>query len=435
MKVSISEIAPLVYLTCLTTDKFKTGYLSINLLDQLKRDNASKNALIPSVLLRGSSLHPNMESIAGALDELYGARLEPLVGKKGEIQTIGFVSSFIDDALAPNGENILERVASLMCEVLLTPNTRGGLLLPVYVDSEREKLLDRIRGIVNDKRSYSIYRLKELMCYGEDYSVDRLGTEIEAEGIGYQKLTRHYRELLTNAPLEIIYCGTTQPKIVEEIFKSLLEPLPRSDVQPEIGTDVRLNSIDDKPRYYTDELDVTQGKLAIGFRLGEFFDEDHIHITHVFNALFGGSVNSKLFMNVREKLSLCYFASSGIDYFKGVMLVSSGIEFSKYNEALSEIFAQLDAIKAGDFTEDELTAAKKSVSSDLRAMIDSPGSLVDFWFGQNIRGLDYGPEELALLAESVSADEVISAAKSVECDAVYFLKGIEKEENNGSYEV
>ncbi|MGE4353094.1 MAG: M16 family metallopeptidase [Oscillospiraceae bacterium] len=432
MKVTRNEIAPLVYLTCLTTDKFKTGFLSLNLLDQLSRENASKNALVPSVLLRGSSRHPDMESISSALDELYGARLEPSIGKKGEVQTIGFISTFIDDALAPNGEAILENVAGLMCEVLLNPNTRGGLLLPAYVDSEREKLLDRIRGIVNDKRGYSLYRLKELMCYGEDYAVDRLGTEAEAESIGYQKLTRRYRELLTDAPIEILYCGTMPPERVEGIFNSLLETLPRSDTQPDIGTEVRLNSVDETPRYYTDALDVTQGKLAIGFRLGEYFDESHIPAIQVFNALYGGSVNSKLFMNVREKLSLCYFASSGVDYQKGIMLVSSGIEFSQYERALSEIFAQLDAVKAGSFTEDELTAAKKSVSSDLRAMMDSPGALVDFWLGQNIRGLDYGPDELALLAESVTAESVAAAANSTECDAVYFLKGIEKEESNGS---
>lgn len=425
MKITRTEIAPLVFLSCLTTDKFKTGCLSINLLDQLCRENASKNALIPYVLRRGSSAHPDIESISKSLDELYGAKLEPLVWKKGEIQAMGFIASFIDDALAPDGDNVLEQISSLMCEILLRPDTRGGLLLQKYVDSEREKLLDRIRAVINEKRAYSMHRLKELMCFGEDYAVDRLGTEAEAESIGYQKLTRRYRELIAEAPIEIMYCGSKSPKAVAAVFTQLLETLPRSDKEPDLGTDIRLNSVEEKPRYFTEELDVTQGKLALGFRLGDAFSEDSIPATLVFNALYGGSVNSKLFMNVREKLSLCYFASSGVDCHKGVMLVSSGIEFSKYDDALAEILAQLEAVKAGDFTQEELVAAKKSVSSDYRAAMDSPAGMIDFWLSQNIRGLDYGPEELAALVEDVTAQEVIAAAKSVECDAIYFLKGLE----------
>ena len=266
------------------------------------------------------------------------------------------------------------------------------------------------------------------MCFGEDYAISPLGTEAEAESIGYQKLTRRYRELISAAPIEIVYCGTVKPHKVEEIFENLFETLPRSEELPDMGTDIRINTIEDKPRYFTEELDVTQGKLAMGFRLGEYFDDDTIPAIQVFNALYGGSVNSKLFMNVREKLSLCYFASSGVDTFKGVMLVSSGIEFDKYQVALDEIFAQLEAVKNGDFTEDELTAAKKSVSSDLRALMDSPGGLIDFWLGQTIRGFEYGPEEMAELIEAVDREEVIAAARSVECDAVYFLKGLEKED-------
>lgn len=298
-----------------------------------------------------------------------------------------------------------------------------------YVDSEKEKLIDRIRGVVNEKRSYSMQRLKELMCYGEDYGVSAFGTEAEADSISYQKLTRHYRELISIAPIEIMYCGSKSADEVEEIFESLLETLPRSDELPEFGTAIRMNALEEKPRYYEECLDVTQGKLAIGFRLGDYELEEHIARIMVMNAVFGGSVTSKLFMNVREKLSLCYFASSGVDTFKGLMLVSSGIEFSKYDEALSEILAQFEAVKAGEFTEDELIAAKKSTSSDLRAMMDSPSAMLNFQLNQIIRELDYNPEELAVLVELVSAQDVVDAAKLCECDAIYFLKGMEDTEN------
>ncbi len=432
MKITRTEIAPMIFLNCVTTEKFKTGCLFIGMLDRLSRENASQNALIPQVLRRGSTLHPDMESITKALDNLYGSGIEPYVGKKGEIQIVGFTSSFIDDRIAPNGENILEQISTLTCELLLNPNTKGGLFLPSYVDSEKEKILDRIRSIINEKRSYSMHRLRELMCYGEAYSIDRLGSEAEAESANYQSLTRRWRELLTDAPIEILYCGSRKPEDVEKIFKSHFEPLPRSGEVPDLYTDIRMNTVDETARHFTEELDVTQGKLALGFRLGETFDEEKIPQALVFNAVYGGSVTSKLFMNVREKLSLCYFAGSGLDSHKAVMLVSSGIEFDKYDEALNEILAQLDAIKTGDFTEDELIAAKKSVSSDYRADMDRPHSILDFTLSQIIRGLDYDPEELAALVETVTREEVIEIASGVECDAVYFLKGTGKEDNNGN---
>lgn len=430
VKVVRKELMPCVFLTCVETDKFKTGCLSISLITQLCRENAAKNALIPFVLRRGTSAHPDMESLSAALDELYGARIEPVVRKKGEIQSVGFYADFADDKFVPAGANILENVSALMGEMLLRPNTRGGLLLPRYVDSERDKLLEKILSRINDKRSYSISRLFEVMCPAEDYAVYSLGTEDEAEAIGYQKLTKYYRSLISCCPIEIFYCGSAGARRVEKAVADALETLPRGEIDTELGTDIRMNTMEQDTRYFTEELDVTQGKLAVGFRLGECMDDPDPAAIAVFNAVYGGSVNSKLFMNVREKLSLCYFASSMTDTHKGIMAVSSGIEFDKYDAALSEIFAQLEAVKQGDVTDSELTAARKSVSTDLRMVLDSPASLESFWLSQNLLGLDYGPEELASLCEEVTLEEVTAVARSVVCDAVYFLRGLTGEEDN-----
>jgi len=184
-----------------------------------------------------------------------------------------------------------------------------------------------------------------------------------------------------------------------------------------------MNSLEEKPRYFEDEMQVTQGKLALGFRLGECMDDPNAAAIKVFNAVFGGSVTSKLFMNVREKLSLCYFASSLVDLHKGLLVVSSGIEFDKYDAALSEILSQLEAVKSGDISDYELSAAKSSVASDYRTIEDSPGALEDFYLNQALIGPDCSPSELAALAEEIRSDEIIKIANGVECDAIYFLRG------------
>lgn len=424
MRRTRKEILPGVFLTCLRTDKFKTGLLSVNLLTRLCRERAAQNTLIPNVLRRGTIHYGDMDAIARRLDGLYGAKIEPLSRKYGEIQAVGFYASFVDDAYLPAGEGgLLEDVASLLGEMLLSPVTRGGLLLPQYVESEKEKLLEDIRARVNDKISYSTQRMIELMCPAEDYATDILGTEQTAESIGYVSLTKHYRRLLASAPIEIFYCGAAAAGRVEAALADCLMTLPRGELDPELGTDVRMNTLEEEPRYVTETLDVAQGKLAIGFRLGTCMEEPDIPAIRVMNAVFGGGVSSKLFMNVRERLSLCYFASSAVDVIKGVMLVVSGIEAENYETALGEIFRQLDAVRAGDISAEELAAAKISLAGDLMAKSDSAGELEGFWMGQNILGLSYGPEELAALIEDVTAEDVAAAANSVLCDMVYFMKG------------
>lgn len=412
-----------VFLTAIRSDKFKTGCMSINLLTQLDRETAPLNAVIPYVLRRGTRYHPDMQAISEELNELYGTYAEPVVRKIGEIQSVGFYSGFPDDSYLPSGSAIFPQVAGLLCELLLDPNTKGGLFLPQYVESEKEKLLELIRSRVNEKRSYATARLLEEMCCCESYAVSRYGTEEVASGIYYQKLTKHYRSLLSESPVEIFYCGSLDAETVASVLSDALAGMPRGNINYDIGTDVRMNAVEENVRRFTEELSVTQGKLCMGFRLGDCMEEPSIPALHVFNAVFGGCVTSKLFMNVREKLSLCYYAGSAVDIHKGILLVSSGVDFDKVDDARKEILAQLEAMRRGEITEDELVAAKRSLVSELLACLDSQGELEGFWLGKIVDGLETAPDELAAFIEEVTAQEVTDIARSVVLDAEYFLKG------------
>ena len=423
METVRTELIPGVWLTALRSDKFKTGCLSINLLTQLKRETAAFNAVLPFVLRRGTRFHPDMQTIAAELDSLYGTGVEPIVRKIGEIQCIGFYASFPDHKYLPAGSEVFEKTANLSCEMLLAPNTRGGLFLPAYVESEKEKLLELIRSRVNEKRSYAHFRLLEQMCCYEDYAVSRFGTEDTAESIYYQKLTKYYHSLISASPVEIFYCGSMEASKVADILSDALSGMTRGEINYDIGTDIRMNAVEDKVRSFVDEMSVTQGKLVMGFRLGECMEEPDLAAIYVFNAVYGSGVTSKLFMNVREKLSLCYYASSLVDTHKGLMLVSSGVDFDKVDEAKSEILAQLEAVKSGDISDEELEAARRSVASDLCACLDSQGELEGFYLANTIDGLEFSPDELAALVCDVSREDVIKIASSVVLDAEYFLRG------------
>ena len=423
MEYTRTELLPGVFLSHLRSDKFKTACMSLTLLTQLRRESAAMNALLPYVLRRGTTRYGDMEALSRRMDELYGTAIEPVVRRVGEIHCIGFYGSFPEEAYLPGGETLLPSAVGLMADMLLDPKTRGGLLLPQYVDSEKEKLLERIRSRINDKRSYAVTRCIEEMCCYEDFAVGRFGSEAEAENINYKKLTRQYRSLLQTSPIEIFYCGRSSKKELVSCLRDVLSALPRGEIDYDIGTDVRMNALEEKPRAVTEELDVTQGKLVIGYRLGECMEEAEPAPIFVFNCVFGGGTTSKLFMNVRERLQLCYYASSMVSLQKGLLLVASGIEFDKFEVARDEIFRQLDAIRQGDISDEELNSAKSCVASDLRAYTDSQGELEGFYLTRALEGLEYGPMELAELVEDVTKEDVMRIANSLACDMIYFLKG------------
>ena len=392
MEYSRTEIRPGVWLTHLREDKFKTACFSVSLLSQLNRETASMNALIPFVLRRGTSAFPDMETLSARMEELYGTVIEPIIRLE------------------------------LTLDLLLSPVTRGGLLLPAYVESERDKLLDLISARMNNKRSYAVLRCIEEMCCCEDFAVGRYGDEESCRSINYKKLSRHYRTLLQTSPIELFYCGRASLREVKALLRDHLSTLPRGEIDMEIGTEIRMNALEAEPRSTVEEMDVAQANLVIGWRLGECMEDPDFAALYVFNDLFGGSPSSKLFLNVREKLSLCYYASSIIDIRKGLLLVSSGIQLANLDAAKAEIFAQLDAVCRGDFSEDELQTAKAGVISDLRSIPDSQGALESFYLSQAVVGADYSPTDLAALVNEVTAAQVIAIAKSVECDQIYLLK-------------
>ncbi|MDR2665342.1 MAG: insulinase family protein [Oscillospiraceae bacterium] len=425
-------IAPDVFLTYVSTDKFKTGCLSVNLITGLERSSAAMTALLPRVLRRGGGRHSDMREIAQALDGLYGARIEPTVRKKGELHCVGLAADFVDDDFLPRGERVLEKTAQLLGELLLSPKTRGGLLTHEYVDSERANLINDIRAGINEKRVYVLDKLLENMCSDEAYGTNRLGTEESARAITAKALTRRYQELVAASRVEAFYCGAAPMQRVTDALTETLASMPRRDGIRWPNTDVVLAPPKPAPRRTSEAMDVQQGKLAIGFRLGNCMKAPDYPALMVFNAVFGGSVTSKLFMNVRERLSLCYYASSSLDKHKGVMVVSSGVDFEKMDEARGEIYAQLEAVARGDISDWELRSAKQAVITSVKSAMDAPSGLQELYLDHAIASIKFEPDELAALAGAVTREEVAEIAAGVVVDSEYILTRRDTVSDGGS---
>ena len=415
-----TEILPGVYLTAVQSDKFKTGCFSLNLLRPMKKEEAAANALIPSVLLRGSETCPDIASISAKLDELYGASVGTLVRKKGEVQLVGFYCDYVQDEYVD--EPVFAPVMAFLAELLLHPRLENGIFPEAVVDSEKLNLENAMLSRINDKRTYAASQLIRTMCAGQPYGIPRIGEPDDLKNITAKSLYAHYRDLLATSRVELFYMGSLSPAAVTKVLQTVLAELPRAEVFVPVGTTPApaARPVQEK----TERLDVTQGKLSLGFFTDITAKDPRYPALVLAATVFGGGATSKLFTNVREKMSLCYYASASFEKFKGVLSVSSGVEFSKLETAKTEILRQLEACKAGDITDDELESARGYLVSDLKIAMDSPGRLDDYYMGQILLEQDGTMEDLASAIARVTKQEAADAIQALRLDTIYALEGV-----------
>ena len=416
-----TQILPGVYLTAVQSDKFKTGCFSLNLLRPMKKQEVAANALIPSVLLRGSVRHPDIASISARLDELYGASIGTLIRKKGEVQLVGFYCDYVQDEYVQ--EPVFAPLMEFLSELLLTPRLEGGVFPAGVVESEKQNLLNAMLARINDKRSYANSQLLRTMCAGQPYGVPRIGEPEDLDAITPQSLYAHYEALLATSRVELFYMGSLAPEHVAEVLRQTLKALPRAGEPVPVGTTPApaARPVQEK----TERLDVTQGKLSLGFFTDITANDPRYPALVLAATVFGGGATSKLFTNVREQMSLCYYASASFEKFKGVLAVASGVEFSKLETAKKEILRQLEACCKGEISDYELESARGYLVSDLRIAMDSPGRLDDFYMGQILLESSATMQDLSDAIARVTKEEAAQAACALRLDTIYELQGVQ----------
>ena len=414
-------LQPGVTLRCFPDTRFKQGLLSVQFLRPMCREEAALNALIPAVLLRGTESAPDLRTITLKLDDLYGAAVGCMVRRVGDYQTTGLQMRFISDNYAMDGDKILEPAIAFLGQLLFHPVTKDGAFLRSFVSGEKRNLIAAIEAQRNDKRAYANSRLLKKLCAKDSYGLNRTGEVSHVRRITARSAYDHYRKVLRESPVELFYVGQTAPEKVAELLKDLFRSIERAPVALPPQTPWQPSPSGD----YAETMDISQGKLTMGFVTPTTIRDPEFAAMQVCNTLFGGGMSNLLFMNIREKLSLCYDISSVYHGSKGLVTVSSGIDCDKEDIVRQQIMEQLAVCRSGSFTEELFEAAKQGIISGLLGVHDSPGSIDSYYSTGVLSGLGMTPDRYIDAVRRVTRQQVCQAADSLRLHTTYFLKGVQ----------
>lgn len=422
--MEIKKISAGVKLCTHKTSQFKTSAVSLNIITPLE-ENTSEKALLIHLLARTNKLYPTLALMNRELASLYGAVIYPNAIKLGEAQVLTLYLLSIDDRFALENESILKKSIELLMSCLFMPDITPDGFKEENLAREKRLLCEKIDSENDDKIHYAAKRMTEEMCCDEAYSISPLGTKKEIEKVTGKDVFEIWKKLLLSCPIQINVTGSFDEDEITNIIKPYFDRLERNDKDIAYPhTEFITESYDSKT--ITEKQKVQQGKLVIGYRAGMTYDMDNFAAIKVMNAIFGSGTFSKLFMNVREKMSLCYYCSSRLTNSKGIITVQSGVETENAEKALEAIRNELDSVRRGDFTDETIEAAKLSLKEDYLGVTDSVLS-IDAWFTSKcLSGEFMTPEQYIDMIELVSREEIIVAANMITEDTVYILES-EKE--------
>jgi predicted Zn-dependent peptidase len=400
------------------TKKYKTNTLVLKMKSPLSREVVTSRALLPYVLQSATEKYPTTTALRTHLDELYGASLNVDLSKKGEYHIISIRVEIANETYLSDQTPLLEKALTLLSDILLKPAQEDGAFVPSIVDQEKRSLKQRIQSVFDDKMRYASLRLVEEMCKNEPYSLHVNGIKDEVDTITPESLFNYYQKALREDRVDLYVVGDVES---ESIKNSVSKLFTLGNREPIVAVNNQVTI--EKENEVIEEQDVKQGKLNVGYRTNVSYDDPGYYALQVLNGIFGGFSHSKLFINVREKASLAYYAASRVESHKGLLMVMSGVDAKNYDQAVTIIKEQMTAMKNGDFTDKEMEQTKAVLKNQLLETIDTSRGLIEVLYNDAM-AKDPKPIDAWLQnVDEVTKEQIVEVAGKIQLDTIYFLKG------------
>ncbi len=417
-----TELADKVYFNEIYVDRFKTMRLTVIALLPLEKETAADFALLTQVLTRSCKEYPDFTTLSKKLSALYGASLSGGVRKVGESLALTFSISGIDDRYALEGESVSQELSQLLLNVLFEPKLLNGVFDRDEVEQERRQLIDLADSEINDKRVYANARLVELMCANEAYGIKRYGSREGILNATAQSLKNAWKRMIEGARFEVFFVGGASAQSAKKIFRERFSLAKRS---PEVLTTVIVPRAERVNRV-TEEMDIAQAKLLMGFRTNCSVGDEETFAMRLMNVILGSGSRSKFFLNIREKQSLCYYCFSRYNRFKGILTVESGVEGCNTQRTVEAVLHELEEVKNGHFTDEDIRLAKLSVASDFVSICDTVTGNEEWYVSQLTEPQFLSVEETVERFNRITKDDIVRVADKLSLDTVYILKGKEE---------
>ncbi|HHT7223555.1 TPA: EF-P 5-aminopentanol modification-associated protein YfmF [Bacillus cereus] len=404
------------------TDKYKTNTFVFRFKAPLNEKTVTERALLPYVLQSATEKLPSVIRLRQYLEELYGSSLAVDVSKKGEDHIISIYVDIANEVYLHDAPPLFEKALSMLSDIVLHPATEGNGFLSSIVESEKRALLQRIEATYDDKMRYANERLIEEMCKVEPYRLSANGKKESVTSITNESLYQYYQKVLAEDEMDLYIIGDISENAVDLVSKYF-----SISVRPVRERNVLLHRRNNEEKEVVEKQELKQSKLHIGYRTFVTYKDEDYFALQLFNGLFGGFSHSKLFVNVREKNSLAYYAASRFESHKGLLFVMSGIEAKNYEKAVEIIKEQMLAMQNGEFSEEEIHQTKSVIQNQILEAIDTPRGFVEMLYHGIISDRTRPVEEWLTGIESVTKEEIVKVAKNIELDTIYFLQGTEGE--------
>ncbi len=400
-------------------ERFNTTSISFNFYLPLEKETAASYALLPFVLTTCGEKYPDFSVLNYRLERLYGAQLDAVAEKLGDYQLLKLRMSVINDKYTFESESLIKRACDMLLSLIFEPKAENGAFCADDLAREKRKAIEHVKGEMSEKRVYAKNRLIEEMYKGSCYGVPKCGTVEDIEAITEASLYEMWQKMLATAYIRVQVIGAAVPQGLFEEIGRRFENTERHNITD--CTKSQPTAAADKPRTVTERQAIQQGKLVMGFSSDTAGDDDNTMPLMVMTDIFGGGPYSRLFDNVREKMSLCYYCSASSSRVKGLITVESGVEEQNAEKAEKEISEQLEIMKKGEFTDFEFSSSVKSLRDSLNSYNDSQ-PLLDLWYALKAVNKNlYSPEDIAEKISAVTRDEIIAAANGIKLHTVYKL--------------
>jgi len=408
-----------INLHILPTDKFKTTTIVVMIQQELSEEHVTKTALLSLVLKRATARFPETKQLREHLDFLYGAIFDVDVVKKGEYQVLHIYMEVPNEKYLTDNTPLLEQAIEFIGDVLARPYVENNSFADKYVKTEKESLRKRLESIIDDKMKFANQRITEKMCKGEPFALLVNGRAEDIPAITGQSLYEYYQALLSSNPIDIFVVGDVNGQEVQSHIGKHLS-LQRTNVKtlPETTVHKDIQEI----REVVDRLEVNQAKLNIGCRTNITYKDDEYPALLMCNGILGGFPHSKLFINVREKASLAYYAVSRLESHKGILMMMSGIDVANYEKAVSIMKEQVELMRSGQITQVEMDQTKATLVNQFKEILDSSRMMIDFAFNGVVSGRKRSLAEIIGGIQSTTVEDVKRAAEKIQLDTIYLLR-------------